>query len=92
MTKIEFIEQQTTKILQAYKALEELGVIVDVSPVKLDTSAYLDIFGPIYHRKICKLVGMYSGVVEVEFHGVVYYSYRDPELKYYEIKNRSWGK
>lgn len=92
MTKIEFIEQETGKILQAYKALEDLGVVVEISPVKLDTSAYLDIFGPIYHKRCPLFGGIHVGIVELDYKGVNYYAYAEPGIKYYEIKSKSWGK
>ena len=92
MTKIEYIEQETTKILQAYKVLEELGVVVCVSPVKLDTSAYLDIFGPIYHKRNRFISGTCMGIVELDYKGVNYYAYEDPDTIYYNIKNKDWGK
>ena len=72
-------DKDLASIQNHLKALEDLGMVVDRSTVRLDESAYQDYFGYVCTRK-----QNLAGHVEYTFDGVTYTAYVGPYASKYK--------
>lgn len=77
----EYNRRKSLEAIQAhYKALEELGLVLDNTTIQLDESAYIDYFGHVCHEK-----HNLGGRVRYREDGVDYSAFVGPDIVKYKV-------